>query len=97
MRNFKSSIVGAYLGGRLCDSVGAIRLQTICLFGLYMGWYNMTFSLAAVLAPTIGAGVYQWNRDAFWYIGIAIGCLVLAGFYWLASRLEPEASTTDQS
>ncbi len=65
--------------------------------GLYMGWYNMTFSLAFLLAPTMGAGIYQWNRDAFWYIGIAIGCFVLAGFYWLASRLEPRELTTDRS
>ena len=42
------SIVGAYLGGRFCETVGAIRLQTICLFLSVPAYMAIPFFESAV-------------------------------------------------
>lgn len=61
---------------------------------MYMGWYTMTYSLAAVISPTLGGIIYEVDKELFWYISIGIGFVVLAGFYWLANLLAKEAKTT---
>jgi predicted MFS family arabinose efflux permease len=59
--------------------------------GLYMGWYAMQFSIAAIIAPALGGAVYQYDRDLMWYISTGLAVLVLAGFYWLNSLLTKES------
>ena len=55
--------------------------------GRYMGWYAMTYSTAAVIAPLIGGGMSDLNPDSFWYLSLAVGVLCLAGFYRLHARV----------
>ena len=59
--------------------------------GMYMGWYTMTYSLAAVIAPALGGAIYQYNRNLIWYISIAIGAITLLGFHWLHHGLLNES------
>jgi MFS family permease len=54
---------------------------------MYMGWYTMTFSLAAVIAPAVGGAVYQYEQNLVWYLSLIAGVLVLIGFYALHARL----------
>ncbi len=55
--------------------------------GSYMGAYTLAFSLAAVLAPTIGTFVYaRLGPGTLWTAVGATGLLLLAGFNSLASR-----------
>ena len=60
--------------------------------GMYMSWYAMTYSLAAVIAPLTGALIYEVDPDIFWYFSNVIGVLVLLGFYWLAKTLQRDES-----
>lgn len=48
--------------------------------GRYMGWYSMMLSLAWVIAPLLGATVYNINREALWIAGLVVGVAVLGGF-----------------
>lgn len=57
---------------------------------MYMGWFTITYSLAAVIAPTLGGAIYAQDQDLFWYFGLAIAVVVLFGFYALAGRLRRE-------
>jgi predicted MFS family arabinose efflux permease len=57
---------------------------------MYMGWFTMTYSLAVVIAPTLGGTIYEQDQDRFWYFSIAIAVTVFAGFYVLADRLRRE-------
>ena len=52
-----------------------------------MGWYTMTFSLAAVIAPTLGGALYQYAQNLVWYLSLAAGVAVFVGFYALHARL----------
>ncbi len=54
--------------------------------GTYMGWYIMTYSVAAVLAPALGGWIYGIDRDLLWYLALVIGVMVLGGFYLLDRR-----------
>jgi MFS family permease len=61
--------------------------------GAYMSWYMVMHAAAAVLGPAVGATIYQYNRDALWYVALAAGVLVLGGFRLLARRVrEPEVA-----
>ena len=51
--------------------------------GMYMGWYALTFSIAAIIAPAFGGAVYQYDRNLLWYLSIGLGVLALVGFYTL--------------
>lgn len=55
--------------------------------GMYMGWYTMTFSLAAVIAPTLGGALYQYAQNLVWYLSLAAGVATLIGFYVLHARM----------
>ncbi len=56
--------------------------------GMYMSWYAMTFSLAAVFAPILGGLAYGVDANLFWYISNLIGVVVLVGFYGLARSIQ---------
>ncbi len=49
--------------------------------GRYMGWWATGISIAFVLGPTLGGRVYQDWPEMVWYASLAIGFVVLAGFY----------------
>jgi len=53
--------------------------------GMYMSWYVMTYSLAAVIAPLI---VYQWGHNLFWYASLGVGTFVLVGLMWLSKQVD---------
>ena len=55
--------------------------------GLYMSWYVMMYSLAAVIAPLIGTGVYQFGHHLFWHFSLGIGVFALVGLTWLSKRV----------
>lgn len=57
---------------------------------MYMSYKTMSFSFAAIFAPTLGGIVYEYNKDLLWYISLAIGVFVLAGYYVLANRIANE-------
>jgi hypothetical protein len=61
-----------------------------------MGWFAMTFSIAAVIAPTFGGAVYQANRHLLWYLSIVLGIIVLGGFGWLSVLLRKESQLAGQ-
>jgi MFS family permease len=54
--------------------------------GAYQGWYMVTHALAWVLGPGIGAAIYQRDRDAVWWVAVAIAAAIFAGFQLLARR-----------
>ena len=55
--------------------------------GMYMSWYVMMYSLAAVIAPLIGTGVYQFGHHLFWHFSLGIGVFALVGLTWLSKRV----------
>ena len=44
--------------------------------GLWMGWYTVTISLAAVLAPSLGSIIYEHNPEMVWHVGMGAGLFV---------------------
>ena len=58
--------------------------------GMYMSWYAITYSLAAVIGPLLGSVIYGADPDLFWYFSNVIGVLVLIGFYLLAASVNRE-------
>ena len=36
--------------------------------GMYMSWYAITYSLAAVIGPLLGSVIYGADPDLFWYL-----------------------------
>lgn len=48
--------------------------------GMYMGYYTMTFSIAAVAGPFIGSYCYEIDKALIWYVSFGIGCVVWIGF-----------------
>ena len=61
--------------------------------GMYMSYCTITYSVASILAPTLGATIYQFDRNLTWYISISIGIgvVVLLGAQWLHYLLKLEA------
>jgi MFS family permease len=56
--------------------------------GRYMGLFTTSFSLAFVLSPLVGTGVYErFGSDALWYGCGAMGLVLWVGFTVLAPRL----------
>ena len=56
--------------------------------GRYMGLFTTSFSLAFVLSPLVGTGVYErFGSDALWYGCGAMGLVLWGGFTVLAPRL----------
>ncbi len=53
--------------------------------GRYMGWWAMCISIAFVLGPMLGSALYGVWPEMVWYASLAIGGVVLVGFYWLPS------------
>ncbi len=62
--------------------------------GMYMSWYAITYSLAAVIAPLMGSIIYESTPDLFWYLSNGIGLFVLIGFYFLSASVEKEKQQT---
>ena len=60
----------------------------------YMGWYMVMFAVASVFGPALGGAIYQVNPNAVWYVGLAVGVLVLIGFQLLALRMREGADET---
>ena len=56
--------------------------------GMYMSWYVMTFSLAAVIAPLVGTAVYELGHSLFWHFSLGIGVFALIGLTWLSRSVE---------
>ncbi len=65
--------------------------------GMYMSWYTMTYSLAAILAPAIGGTIYQFNKESVWYLSTVVGVLLLAGFYRLNTHAMEGKRTLDRN
>ena len=61
---------------------------------MYLSWYMITFSIAAVLGPAVGASVYEIHDELIWYLSFAAGAVVIAGFYGLELGLsdKPDSS-----
>lgn len=55
--------------------------------GRYMAWYSMTLAISSVVAPVVGAAVYQVNQELIWLVGGMIGFVCLGGFSVLAAHL----------
>ena len=49
--------------------------------GAYMGWYTMTWSIAAVVGPAIGTWIYERDKAQVWHWAMVMAFVVLAGFY----------------
>jgi MFS family permease len=53
------------------------------LRGRYQGAWGLTWGLAFVLAPGLGAAIFAWSSDALWLacgvLGVIAGALILAG------------------
>ena len=60
--------------------------------GSYMGWYTMSYSLAFIAGPAIGGVLYEYNKATVWYLSIAVGFIVLIGFWLLNAKLQKEAA-----
>ena len=58
--------------------------------GKYMGWYTMSYSLAFIFGPVSGGWLYERDQSLVWYVAIAIGVFVFAGFLLLNARLKLE-------
>ena len=68
--------------------------------GMYMGWYAMNYSAAAIIGPLVGGWSYNLNKHVFWYVSLGITVVALIGFYAIAQREdqdppEPESAGTD--
>lgn len=59
--------------------------------GRYMGWYAMTYSVAALIAPILGGKMAEWNPESFWYLSLVMAVFGFAGFRMLGQRLEAES------
>jgi hypothetical protein len=65
--------------------------------GRYMAWYSVSHSIAWVVAPLVGARLYEYHRDAVWYAGLAVGVVILLGFRVLARRTNAERVPVGES
>lgn len=57
--------------------------------GMYMSWYVMTYSLAALIAPLAGTAIYELGHSLFWHVSLGIGAFALIGLTWLSKHVEP--------
>jgi predicted MFS family arabinose efflux permease len=52
--------------------------------GIFMGMYNISFSLAVVFGPLIGTGIYDyWGPDMLWYGCGVLGLFACVGFMYI--------------
>ncbi len=56
--------------------------------GMYMSWYAMTYSLAAVIAPLIGTALYDFGHNLFWYASLGVGAFTLVGLTCLSRHVD---------
>jgi MFS family permease len=62
--------------------------------GRYMGAQAMVFSVGVVVAPLAGTATYErLGPDVLWHACLVLGALNLAGYLWLARRLQASGST----
>ncbi len=67
----------------------ALNRSKLGLGGQYMGLYTMTFSIAHVLAPTIGMGVAEWKGFYMLWVWMALfGVIGFIGIIWLKWYME---------
>lgn len=59
--------------------------------GAYMSWYTMTYSVAAMVAPSLGGAIYQADPDGLWHASVGWGCVSLVGYTWLHRWVGSEA------
>ena len=55
---------------------------------MYMSYYAMLYSLAAILGPLIGSAMYEIDQARVWYYAIGIGVTVFIGLRCLRQRIE---------
>lgn len=56
------------------------------LRGSYQGAFQLTFSLAALVAPILGAAVYDWSGGQGLWGGAALLCVLAGVQHWAAAR-----------
>lgn len=62
--------------------------------GKYMGLYVVSFSLAFVIGPLLGTGIYQgWGARALWFSAGFWGVVVFAGFLLVGHWLKKEKNS----
>jgi MFS family permease len=59
------------------------------LRGRYQGAWGLTWGLAFVLAPIVGAAIYEWNPDGLWFTCGLLG-LLSALLLLLQARPRPD-------
>jgi MFS family permease len=59
------------------------------LRGRYMGTYGLTWTLAQVIAPGLGMGLFALNPSLFWLVGGAIGVLSAAVAFGARATVVP--------
>ncbi|MCA9230640.1 MAG: MFS transporter [Planctomycetales bacterium] len=57
----------------------------------YLSWYIVANSLAWVVGPALGAGIYHNHREMLWLSCFAVGPLILAGYQTLAHTRQAPA------
>jgi MFS family permease len=59
--------------------------------GKYMGLYVVSFSLAFIIGPALGTGIYDaWGARTLWLSAGLMGVLVALGFLWVGRMLKKE-------
>lgn len=57
--------------------------------GVFMGMYNIAFSLAVVFGPFVGTGIYDyWNPIILWMLCGTLGLITCIGFIYLHVMLK---------
>lgn len=60
--------------------------------GKYMGLYVVSFSVAFIIGPALGTGIYDaWGANTLWLSSGLLGVLVCLGFLLLGRKLKREA------
>lgn len=59
--------------------------------GKYMGLYVVSFSVAFIIGPALGTGIYDaWGAKTLWFSAGLLGIVVCLGFLLLGRRLKKE-------
>jgi len=59
--------------------------------GKYMGLYVVSFSLAFIIGPALGTGIYDTlGARILWFSAGLMGVLVCLGFLWVGRMLKKE-------
>lgn len=67
----------------------ALSRSTVGRRGQFMGLYSMSFSLAFILAPSIGAYIAQnYGYNTLWYTTAALSIVACGGILWLKKLLQ---------